>query len=112
MLNDQFFNLFDENLKIVSYCPVCGGSYNPLEARILGEKNDSHLVYIRCRTCQAAVLAVIAVSSVGTSSVGLITDLSSDDVGKFQTAQPVTTDDVIEIHQLLHKEKALIDKLI
>jgi len=50
-------------------------------------------------------------SSIGVSSIGLITDLSSDDVLKFQDAAPVTTDDVIELHQLLTREKALIDKL-
>src|SRR3989338_5904797 len=111
MTNDHFFNLFDENLKIVSHCPVCGSSYNPLEAHVLAEKSDAHLVLIRCRTCQTAVLAVIMSSSVGVSSVGLITDLSSDDVMKFQDAAPVTTDDVIELHQLLTREKALIDKL-
>ncbi|OGY52227.1 MAG: hypothetical protein A2951_01155 [Candidatus Buchananbacteria bacterium RIFCSPLOWO2_01_FULL_56_15] len=111
MQNDHFFNLFDENLKIVSHCPVCGSSYSPLEARVLAEKSDAHLVHIRCRTCQTAVLAVIMSSSIGVSSIGLITDLSSDDVLKFQDAAPVTTDDVIELHQLLTREKALIDKL-
>lgn len=110
MMDDKFFNLFDESLKTISNCPVCNNRYNPVEARILIEKDDAHLIYIKCRNCQTAVLAVILANNLGISSVGLVTDLSSDDILRLQKAKPISSDQVIEMHQFLTKEKVLIDQ--
>ncbi|RJR31691.1 hypothetical protein C4569_01920 [Candidatus Parcubacteria bacterium] len=94
-------NFFDESIKIISFCPVCNAKYNPLEARILEEKDDAHLIHIKCRRCQSCVVALILTSNLGISSMGIVTDLTSEDVIKFKTAKVIDADDVINIHQLL-----------
>jgi len=87
---------------MISFCPLCETNYNPMEARVLGEKEDGHLLHIRCKKCWNSILALVLVSNAGVSSVGLITDLTYDDVRKFSMSEAtVTTDDVISIHQLL-----------
>ena len=87
---------------MISFCPLCETNYNPMEARVLGEKEDGHLLHIRCKKCWNSILALVLVSNAGVSSVGLITDLTFDDVQKFSGRDTtVTTDDVIAIHQLL-----------
>ena len=87
---------------MISYCPLCETNYNPMEARVLGEKEDGHLLHIRCKKCWNSILALVMVSNVGVSSVGLITDLTFEDVQKFSAHQAdVTVDDVIEVHRLL-----------
>lgn len=87
---------------MISFCPLCETNYNPMEARVLGEKEDGHLLHIRCKKCWNSILALVLVSNAGVSSVGLITDLTYDDVRKFSGRDTtVTTDDVIAIHQLL-----------
>jgi hypothetical protein len=69
---------------------------------VLGEKEDGHLLHIRCKKCWNSILALVQVSNAGVSSVGLITDLTYDDVRKFSGRDTaVTTDDVIAIHQML-----------
>lgn len=108
-LEDKFFSLFNDNTTLITHCPVCNLRYDPLEAKILDENESAHLVYIKCRHCQSAVLAVIISSSLGISSIGLITDLNSDDVMKFRSEGSVSCDDVIEAHQFLNKEKVLIE---
>ena len=75
------------------------------------ERDESHLVYIKCRQCQSAVLALVSLTNLGVSSVGLVTDLSSDDVIKFKSAEPISCDEVIEAHQFLSKNQVLIDQL-
>lgn len=90
-----------DNLKFVSYCPLCNSAYNPLEAKILEEREDAHLVHVRCRQCQSAIVALIVAGGLGVSSVGLVTDLSSDDVMRFKNDAPLTIDDVLELHQQL-----------
>lgn len=90
---------------MISFCPLCETNYNPMEARVLGEKEDGHLLHIRCKKCWNSILALVLVSNAGVSSVGLITDLTYDDVRKFSGRDTsVTTDDVIAVHELLAKD--------
>lgn len=87
---------------MISFCPLCETNYNPMEARVLGEKEDGHLLHIRCKKCWNSILALVLVSNAGVSSVGLITDLTYDDVRKFSGRDTsVSTDDVIAVHQML-----------
>ncbi len=102
---------FDEGVKLISYCPLCESSYNPREAKVLGEKEDSHLLHIQCGNCANAIIALVLISSVGVSSVGLVTDLGYEEVNRFKANAPVTTDDVIETHHLLQDEAALFGRL-
>lgn len=112
-MKGRLFNLFDENSgsSIIARCPVCNLKYDPVEARILEEKQNVHLAYIKCYNCQAAILALIMNNGMGITSVGLITDLSADEVIKFKSKSTINSNDVIEIHQLLEKQKVLIDYL-
>ncbi len=102
---------FDEGVKLISYCPLCESSYNPREARVLGEKEDSHLLHIQCGNCANAIIALVLISSVGVSSVGLVTDLGYDEVNRFKEAPAVSTDDVIETHHLLTDEENFFSRL-
>lgn len=110
-MEEKLFNLFNDHQALITHCPVCGLRYNPLEAKVVEEVNNAHLIHIKCRHCQATILAVVFISSLGVSSVGIVTDLESDEIIKFKSAKPINCDDVIEIHQLLNRQKVLIDYL-
>lgn len=96
---------FQEGVKLLSYCPICEASYDPKEAKLLGAKHDSHLMHVQCGNCVSAILALVLVSSVGVSSVGLVTDLGFEEVDRFKDAAPVSTDDVIDAHRFLRDEQ-------
>ena len=102
----------DEGVKLVSYCPLCEASYNPEEAKVLGENHDSHLMHIRCGNCSNAVLALVLVSGVGVSSVGMVTDLAHDEVDRFKQGDSVSTDDVIDMHRMLVNQNTLWDAVL
>lgn len=91
--------LWNEGIKLISFCPVCETRYNSTEARLLGEQAETHFLHVQCRKCKHAVLALVVVNQVGASSVGLLTDLSYDDLVRMKTGQKVSVDDVIEVHQ-------------
>ena len=110
-MGEKLFNLFNDNPTLITHCPVCNLRYDPLEARILEEGDSAHLVYISCRDCRSAILAVIVANNLGISSLGLITDMSLDDVLNFKSKKPINVDDVIEVHQFLSKERVSIDQL-
>lgn len=94
-----------DNLKFVSYCPLCNSAYNPLEAKILEEREDAHLVHVRCRNCHSAIVALIVAGGLGVSSIGLVTDLSSEDVLRFKNGEPITIDDILDLHHKLKEQR-------
>ncbi|MEK7189179.1 MAG: hypothetical protein AAB671_01620 [Patescibacteria group bacterium] len=89
-----------ENLRLISYCPLCSTHYNPSEATVLEEKGGTHLIHVSCRKCGSSIVAVIMTGGIGVSSVGLITDLTGEDVLRFKSASPISSDDVIEAYEL------------
>src|SRR3989338_6971110 len=93
--------LWNEGLKLVSFCPVCETRYNSMEARLLGEQGETHLLHVQCRKCQNSILALILVNQVGASSVGLLTDLSYEDVIRAKSSRCISVDDVIGVLQML-----------
>lgn len=96
---------YQDGLRMISYCPLCETSYNPMEAKVLGEKEDGHLLHIRCKKCWNSILALVMVSNAGVSSVGLVTDLTFEDVVKFrEKPAEVTIDDVITVHEMLDSQ--------
>ena len=98
---------FEDGLKMVTYCPVCRSRYNPLEAKVVDENASAHLLHVRCKRCHSAILALILTNPFGISSVGLVTDLDSQEIGRFKEAVSITEDDVLNLYQYLHQEKEL-----
>jgi hypothetical protein len=96
-----------ENLRLISYCPLCNTHYNPSEAAVLEEKDGAHLIHVSCNRCKSSIVAVIITGGIGVSSVGLITDLTSKDVMKFKISSPISEDDVIEAYELMRNRNNL-----
>ena len=111
VMEDHLFNLFNDNTSLMTHCPVCNLRYDPLEARVVRENGASHLVHVSCRFCRSAIIAIIVANTAGINSIGLVTDMTADDVGRFGGNQPLTSDDVLEAYQFLHKERVLSDHL-
>ena len=84
-----------------TFCPVCDTRFNPMEARALGEDGDTHLFHVRCRKCANSILTLVMVNHAGVSSVGLVTDMSFEDVMRLREARKVTSDDVLKTHEWL-----------
>lgn len=104
--------MFSDDVKLISYCPLCGSSYTPRQAQVLGEKEDSHLMHIQCGNCSNAIIALVIISSVGVSSVGMVTDLGFEEVDRFKCERPITTDDVIDMHHLLEDQDKLFAQIV
>jgi len=107
----NFDHLGDEGLKLVSYCPVCHSKYNPLEAKVVDESSSAHLLHVKCRRCHSAILALILINHFGVSSIGLITDLDGQEIGKFKEAEIVSDSDVLDVYQILNDENG-VEKLL
>ncbi|MFA5076695.1 MAG: hypothetical protein WC480_04770 [Patescibacteria group bacterium] len=101
----------EENIKIVSRCPMCSSYYNPLDAKVLDQRDNASLVYIRCHQCQCSILALILSTPLGINTVGLVTDLTPEEVTKYKSVEDISEDDVLEIYQLLQKNENMLKLL-
>ena len=75
-----------------------------MDTRILGDNGESRLLHLRCQKCSSSILALVLMSPGGVSSVGLLTDLSFEDVRRFKSGNSVNTDDVIKVHEMMEKD--------
>lgn len=90
-----------EQIKIMKECPVCQGKYSAKQAKIVEERGEANLVHITCPHCSNSVLAVIVVSNLGMSSVGMLTDLDEKDAKRLRNKQSVSEDELLGFHTLL-----------
>lgn len=104
----------NRNISLIPGCPVCRKQYNFDKLEVLSENNLNSLIYIKCHNCQSAVLARVGINPRGgIISVGLLTDLSSEEVMRFKNGSGVGADEVLEIHDLLYeREDELIHNLL
>lgn len=90
-------------MQILTACPLCQANYNPLKTQVMAERDDAHLLYLECRQCGSAVVAVVSTGAQGLSSVGAVTDLSSQEVMFFQDQREVDADDVVNLYDWLEQ---------
>ena len=92
-------------------CSVCHRGFEPDDVHVLSRKSDMWMLMVSCGECQARnfVAAVIgdgdaeeaqlALRRLGEEHVRTGTDIEPEDEG--EPGEPVSVDDVIEIHQFL-----------
>jgi DNA-directed RNA polymerase subunit RPC12/RpoP len=96
--------LFDEVLHMSYRCPLCGARYSMQEAQEIEGREDSTMVYIECARCGSSIVALVAMSGVGVVALGLVTDMTQEDVERFRRARPISSDDLLDVVAAL-KEK-------
>ncbi len=92
---------FDENMHFVSRCPFCSAEYDLDGAKVIGEQDDSTVVYVTCSECESSIVAVVAMSGLGIVSLGLVTDMTAEDTKKFFGEQRITSNELLRIYELL-----------
>lgn len=93
--------MWNERLKLAAYCPLCG-SRSLRDAQLLGGNGETQLLHVTCKRCATSVLTLTLVRASGAGAVGLVTDLSADDVVRFVRAPAVSTNDALQLHTFLN----------
>lgn len=88
-------------------CPVCGQKYSAEQTKVIDGGDDrpmisrSVLVHTDCDKCKSSVVFSIAIDGPEIFSIGMVTDLTSQDSTKFKNAQPISSDEVLATHEFL-----------
>ncbi len=90
------------------HCPVCGQKYTADQTKIIDAAEDkmingrSILVHTDCSRCKSSVVFSIAIDGPEIFSIGMVTDLTSQDTSKFKNARPISPDEVLATHEFLN----------
>jgi len=90
--------LGSDTLKMLSYCPLCNKEHPSSDANMLGTEGDMCVWHIRCRFCSNSMLALVLKNKDLVSSLGIVTDLSCEDVSRIVRQSSVSLDDVLRTH--------------
>lgn len=91
--------IFPDSTNLISHCPLCNTKEERLETNILEEKEGAFLVHVHCRNCGGFIVSLVMSNVFGVSSVGLISDLTSNDFLKFKNQSAISPDDVLEFYR-------------
>ncbi|MBD3311093.1 MAG: hypothetical protein GF349_01170 [Candidatus Magasanikbacteria bacterium] len=102
----------ERGIKIIRECPLCNVEYEMQDMSVLKRNDHANLVHSTCPECNNSVLSVVLITETGLSSIGMVTDLSADDVIKFSKFGPVTEEELLDFHTFMRKKFCrLFDKL-
>lgn len=101
------YNKILQWLAYILKCPVCGQRYSAEQTKIIesGEDKAFHsrslLVHTDCDRCKSSVVFSIAIDGPEIFSIGMVTDLTSQDTSKFKNSRPISADEVLATHEFL-----------
>lgn len=92
-------------LTLLRKCPICNIAYEPKMFQAVDENNGAHLLHGTCAICHQSVLVLIMTSPMGISSVGMVTDLTTQDIRRMSRKQSISEDELLSFHSLLTHER-------
>lgn len=98
---------WQKTLSLISQCPVCSQDYDKKTEKQFLDVKNTHLVHMTCNNCQSYFLAMVMELGKGVSTIGMITDLSYEDVKRTYKTKAIRMDEVIEASQLLNKNNII-----
>ncbi len=100
-----------EWLGLLLKCPICGTKYNLDKTKVIDSEQDESyneawvLIHSDCQKCKSSVMFNVEIRGPEVFSVGMVTDLTSQDSAKFKKLKPLGANEVLGIHQALKEFK-------
>ena len=96
-MSSSWFNdiMSSDQLRALGRCPVCHVQNDVKEVKVIKEKLPEVLFLHHCPRCQSNILFCLVSEPWGVGSVGLVTDLESEEVEKYLANNQNLNDDAI-----------------
>lgn len=102
----------DDNLKPLMHCPVCNRKYAPSSATPLAQDDERSTVHLSCSACGVSSIVFVSANSWGVASVGVLTDLQSEEARKRFGTEAVSVDQVLDLHTFLKEYKGRLKDIL
>jgi hypothetical protein len=89
----------------IGHCPMCGLSYGSSSVEIIRKSENATIVHAECDDCRSAAILTVFAGLLGmVTTMGMLTDMTREDVERFWNAREITGDDVLRAHISLEKK--------
>jgi len=119
-MNDQQFDKLVQNLQDVMRCPNCSSAYFMDDIHYLGQLDTMTFLHLRCHKCATPVFASVAVAD--NEGMILESEVIGEQVIKQRKLSPsasmgrlfskITHDDVLDVHDALHRSGGDLSKFL
>ncbi|PIU01491.1 hypothetical protein COT68_02920 [bacterium (Candidatus Torokbacteria) CG09_land_8_20_14_0_10_42_11] len=90
-----------QRMGVKPHCPLCHAVYKGEDLRLVRKRQGRYLFYIFCPSCASSIINIILSNPLGVSALYMVTDFTEEDLAKAIKAEPVTSDEVIEVYNQL-----------
>lgn len=98
--------------KVASFCDKCGKSYDVDDVEVLQKNDYSTIIHFSCKKCKARHLATFIRPLGITSRMPVNTDLSIDEIARFSQQSSVTSNDVLDAHEILKEPGLTVEDIV
>ncbi|MEP7162855.1 MAG: hypothetical protein ABI747_03775 [Candidatus Moraniibacteriota bacterium] len=99
-------------MKPLIHCPVCNKEYRPAKMLLLDQEEKRSTLHLTCEACGASTLVYVSLSQMGAVSMGVLTDLDQSEAKILFKEEPVSSDEVLEVHEFLKQHEGGVDEFI
>ena len=92
-----------ENLQSLVRCLACNKSQHLKKMVVLDEEEKKTVLHVVCEECGGSSLVHLSVGQMGVVSLGMMTDLEQSEAKRLYRGAPISTDEVLTVHQILKK---------
>lgn len=82
-------------------CPICDKKQDPAKALILEEHDRHTALHMTCGSCGVSTVVFVSASQWGMVSMGVLTDLETEEARSLFRNEAISSDQVIEVHNFL-----------
>ncbi len=93
------------NLESLAKCPICNKNYGQTNILVLEDSDRKKTLHVTCRSCNVSSLVFISSGKMGIVSLGMLTDLTTEEARLIFKGEAVSTDQVIDVHEYLKNTK-------
>jgi len=98
-------NTSEEGKQLISNCPICKSTYKKVDINTLDQNDEAELFHAKCNNCKDKLMAMITLTSLGMSVIGIMTDLTLEDTKRLIGSDPVSEDHLLNFHSFLKNEQ-------
>ena len=101
-------------LKLVARlrCVACERPYDPHDFNLVHNWQDMWVLSTRCRHCNEPCHVVIFMRLDAETEPELVTDLTPEELQEVDQRQPITFDDVLDVHVFLEESDGNLEMLL
>jgi hypothetical protein len=89
------------NLENLAKCPICNKKYGQAKILVLEEVANKTTLHVTCGSCKTSSLVFISSGKMGIVSLGMLTDLTTEEARGIFKGEAVSVDQVIDVHEYL-----------